>query len=246
LAGWHPSKVSKIEHGTRQPSVEDVKLWACHCGAESRLPDLLTALRAVEGMYVEFRHRERAGLRQLQADGIQLYERTRRFRIYEPGVIPGLFQTPEYAEARLRRIAEVRNVPDDIAEAVKVRMARQQFLNSERRFAVVLEEWALHARVGSSAMMAEQLAHLITVCVRPNVSLGIVPLDADRTMWSSPGFWIFDDARVAVETPTAELTITQTREIEIYARVFRELSGMAAIGQAARTLIMAAIDRLRA
>ncbi len=195
-------------------------------------------------MYVEFRGRVRDGLRQIQAEGFKIYERTRHFRIYEPGVIPGLFQTPEYAEVRLRRIAEVHGVPDDIAEAVRVRMARQRILNSERRFAVVLEEWALHARIGSREMMAAQLAHLVTVCIRHNVSLGIVPMDADRTMWSSPGFWMFDDTQVSVETPTAELAITQPREIKIYAQVYGELSNMAVVGPPARALIMAAIDRL--
>jgi transcriptional regulator with XRE-family HTH domain len=244
-AGWHASKVSKIEHCVRPPSADDVRAWVAHCGAEDQLDDLLAVLRAVDGMYVEFRGRERAGFRQIQAEGLQLYERTRRFRIYEPGVIPGLFQTAEYAEARLRRIAEVRGVPDDIADAVQVRMARQRVLNStERRFAVVLEEWALSARIGSPDLMAAQLAHLMTVCFRHNVSLGVVPMDADRTMWSSPGFWMFDDAQVNVETPTAELTITQPREVQVYARVFAELSSMAVVGAPARSLIVAAIDRL--
>ncbi len=210
-AGWHASKISKLEHATRPASADDVRVWVARCGAEDQLPDLLAALRDVEGMYVEFRARERDGFRHIHQESLPLYERTRHFRIYEPGVIPGLFQTTEYADARLRRIAEVRGVPDDIAEAVRVRMARQQVLNSaERRFAVVLEEWALSARIGPPDMMAAQLAHLMTVCFRPNVSLGVVPLAADRTMWSSPGFWMFDDAQVIVETPTAELTITQS------------------------------------
>jgi transcriptional regulator with XRE-family HTH domain len=243
-AGWHASKVSKIEHSARPPSAEDVRLWAHHCAASDQLPDLLAALRAVEGMYVEFRGRERSGLRQIQAEGMQVYERARNFRIYEPGVIPGLFQTPAYAEARLRRIAEVRGVPDDIAEAVAVRMDRQRILNSERRFAIVLEEWALYARLGSTEMMAGQLAHLVTVCVRQNVSLGIVPMTAERTMWSSPGFWLYDSTQVVLETPTAELRITQPREVQIYVKVFNELSSMAVVGPAARSLIMAAIDRL--
>ena len=136
-------------------------------------------------------------------------------------------------------------MPDDIAEAVRVRMARQRVLNAkERRFAVVLEEWALSARIGTPDMMAAQLAHLMTACFRLNVSLGIVPLNADRTMWQSPGFWMFDDAQVNVETPTAELTITQPREVQMYARVFAELSTMAVVGAPARALIVAAIDRL--
>lgn len=245
LTGWHQSKVSKIEHAAQPPSVQDVRVWAAHCGVEDQLPDLLAVLKSVEGMYVEFRGRERGGLRHIQHEGARLYERTHHFRIYEPGVIPGLFQTPEYAEARLRRIAEVRGVPDDIDEAVRVRMARQRVLNSkERRFAVVLEEWALSARIGTPEMMAAQLAHLMTACFRLNVSLGIVPMNVDRTMWQSPGFWMFDETQVNVETPTAELTITQPREVQMYARVFAELSTMAVVGPPARALIMAAIDRL--
>jgi hypothetical protein len=82
------------------------------------------------------------------------------------------------------------------------------------------------------------------VGLRPNVSLGIVPAGIDRTMWSSPGFWMFDDDEVTIETPTAALTITQPREIQMYARVFAELSAMAVVGAPARALIVAAIDRL--
>jgi hypothetical protein len=59
--------VSKIEHSTRPPSADDVRAWVAHCRAEDQLPDLLAVLRAVEGMYVEFRGRERAGFRHIQA-----------------------------------------------------------------------------------------------------------------------------------------------------------------------------------
>lgn len=56
-----------------------------------------------------------------------------------------------------------------------------------------------------------------------------------------PGFWLFDDERVVLETPTAELTITQPREIAVYARVFAELASMAVYGAAARCLITSAM-----
>jgi hypothetical protein len=84
----------------------------------------------------------------------------------------------------------------------------------------------------------------MTACFRLNVSLGIVPMGAERTMWQSPGFWIFDDTQVSMESPTAELTITQPREVQMYERVFAELSTMAVVGAPARALIVAAIDRL--
>ena len=244
---WHASKVSKIEHAVRPPSREDVTAWAEHCEAADQLPDLLAALQSVEGMYVEFRGRERTGLRRIQLDRVDQYERTRLFRIYEPGVIPGLFQTREYAEARLRRIATFKGLPDDVSEAVGVRMSRQSVLDSkERRFSVVIEEASLFSRIGSVEMMAAQLVHLMASGLRSNVSLGIVPAGIDRSMWSSPGFWMFDDQEVAIETPTAALTITQPREVQMYARVFAALSSMAVVGSPARTLITAAIDRLGA
>ena len=108
----------------------------------------------------------------------------------------------------------------------------------------MIEEAALHTRVGSVEMMAGQLGHLINIAALPNVSLGIIPPDIDRTMWSSPGFWIFDEERVLVETPTAEMTVTQPREVAVYARTFAELASMAVYGSAARAVIMAAIEAL--
>nr|WP_308299827.1 Scr1 family TA system antitoxin-like transcriptional regulator [Streptomyces sp. CJ_13] len=40
----------------------------------------------------------------MQEAALPRYERTRHFRIYEPGVIPGLLQTPAYAKALMGRI----------------------------------------------------------------------------------------------------------------------------------------------
>src|SRR5450432_172807 len=43
LAGWHFTKVSKIEHGRSMPSNADIELWCFHCGAESQIADLTAA-----------------------------------------------------------------------------------------------------------------------------------------------------------------------------------------------------------
>ncbi|NJC81543.1 helix-turn-helix domain-containing protein [Planosporangium mesophilum] len=247
LMGRHPSKVSRIEHGVTPPSAADIRAWCGHCGATDQVDDMVASLRAVEGMYVELRRLTRTGMRHHQKSRVPLYERTRLFRIYEPGAIPGLFQTPNYARTLLGRIMAFNGIPDDREEAVAARMDRQRVVHSgEHRFAVILEEWALRCRIGSAEMMAGQLGHLINVASFPSVSLGIIPANIDRTMWSSPGFWIFDEDRVEIETPSAELTITQPREIAVYARTFAELSSMAVYGAAARSLITAAINDLGA
>jgi transcriptional regulator with XRE-family HTH domain len=241
----HPSKISRIEHGKAMPSAADIQTWCAFCHAEDQAPDLIASLQSLESAYVEWRRLERTGMRRLQESYLPLYERTWLFRIYEPGVIPGLFQTPAYATARMSRIAEFSEVTNDVEQAVTARMNRQRVLYSgNHRFAVVLEEWALRCRIGAAEMMAGQLGHLISMGSLPSVSLGIIPMNIDRAMWSSPGFWIFDDERVLLETPTAELTVTQPREISIYARTFTELNSLAVVGSAARSLITAAINAL--
>jgi transcriptional regulator with XRE-family HTH domain len=241
-ADWHFSKVSKIEHARQPPSVNDIRAWCKHCDANEQIPDLVASLNAVEGMWVEWQRLERTGMRRQQESYMALYQRTRQFRIYAPGVVPGLFQTAHYAAARMARIIEFGGIPNDLDEAVAARMDRQRVLHSgAHTFAVVLEVAALHARIGSVEMMVEQLRYLVNVAASARVSLGVIPPDVGRTMWWNPEFWIFDEERVLVETPTAELTITQPREVTIYARTFAELASMAVYGPAARALIVAAI-----
>ncbi|WP_308295988.1 DUF5753 domain-containing protein [Streptomyces sp. ISL-96] len=207
--------------------------------------DLIAAVRGVEGMYVEWRRQTRSGLRHVQQAGVPLYERTRHFRIYEPGVVPGLLQTPAYAHALMGAIVAFQQIPDDTEAAVAARMARQRVLHhGTRTFAMLLEESAVRARVADDAVMAGQLGHLLQAASLPRVSLGIIPASATRTMWPVEGFWIFDEERVLVELVTAEVTVTQPREIGLYMRTFASLAELAVYGSSARSLITTAIDDL--
>jgi transcriptional regulator with XRE-family HTH domain len=54
LAGWHSSKVSKIEYGKQVPSEDDIRVWCRHAGANSQIVDLVATVRNVEEMYVEW------------------------------------------------------------------------------------------------------------------------------------------------------------------------------------------------
>ncbi|GGS74056.1 hypothetical protein GCM10010156_36250 [Planobispora rosea] len=55
---------------------------------------------------------------------------------------------------------------------------------------------------------------------------------------------MFDDAEVTVELVSGHLTITQPREIAMYAAAFAGLADLAVYGEAARVLITAAIAAL--
>jgi hypothetical protein len=109
---------------------------------------------------------------------------------------------------------------------------------------VVLEEQALRTWFGSADTQAGQLDRLLAVMSLPNVSVGIIPLMRERTAVPWAGFWIFDDALVALETPTASVEVTRPQEIELYARMFEHLQFSALYSRAARTLVTTAMDEL--
>ena len=57
LAGWHSSKISKIEYGKQTPSEDDIRIWCELADAGDQIPDLIAAVRHIESMYVEWRQR---------------------------------------------------------------------------------------------------------------------------------------------------------------------------------------------
>ncbi|MEU1629755.1 helix-turn-helix transcriptional regulator [Streptomyces sp. NPDC020096] len=243
--GWHPSKSSRIENARTPPSADDIRAWCHACGAEGQTADLIACLRAVEGMFIEWQRMERAGLRQAQEARLPLYQRTRRFRSYSSWLVPGLIQTRAYTTAALRAIQQRRGLVDDVDDAVAARMERQRLLfEGDRRFALLIEESVLRSGIGGKEVMAGQLGHLITIGSLPNVSLGVVPMRPDRSRWPVEGFWIYDAAQVNVELVSGYLTITQPREIAMYAETFGELAKLAVYGSRARSLVTAAVNAL--
>lgn len=123
-AGWHESKCSRLQSGRTPPSDADIRTWTAICGVPEQAADLIATARGVEGMYVEWRRQNRAGLRQAQQAAVPLYERTKHFRVYEPGVIPGLLQTSAYASALMGSIIAFQHIPDDTDEAVAASIDR--------------------------------------------------------------------------------------------------------------------------
>ncbi|WP_433532170.1 helix-turn-helix domain-containing protein [Micromonospora sp. CA-263727] len=246
LTGQHFTRVSKIEHGVQPPTDNDIRAWCRACNAEDQIPDLTATLRAVESAYLEFRRQSRAGMKRvLGAHTLALYEQTSVFRIYEHNAIPGLFQTADYTAAMLSFWIDFLETPNDLDEAVAVRMERQRVLYQRgKRFVVVLEEQALRTWFGDAATQAGQLDRLLAVMSLPNVSVGIIPLMTERPAVASTGFWIFDNLLVALETPTASIEVTRPHEIELYARMFDRLQVSAVYGPEARALIGRTIDHL--
>ncbi|MFJ3158846.1 helix-turn-helix domain-containing protein [Streptomyces changanensis] len=243
--GWSRSKSSRIMNARTPPSADDIRAWCQACGAEDQAEGLIASLRTAEGMWVEWRRMERAGLKRAQEARLPMYQRTRRFRSYSSWLVPGMMQTQPYTTAALRAIQRRRGLVDDVADAVAARMERQRVLyEGDRRFAFLVEESVLRAGVGGPEVMFGQLGHLVSIASLPHVSLGVVPMRPDRERWPAEGFWIYDAAQVNVELISGYLTITQPSEVAMYAETFAELAALAVYGAAARALITSMLDVL--
>lgn len=247
VCGWHFTKISKIEHGKQAPSEQDIREWCAACRADNQISDLIASVREIESMYIEWRRHMRAGLKRSQAASVPLYERSRLVRGYETTVIPGLFNTVEYAAAILRFWDDFLGLSSDIDEAVATRIDRQQILyTGTRRFVFVLEEQTLWTRVGGADVMAGQLDRLLTVMSLPRVSIGVIPAGGQRHSLAQGSFWIFDDDRVQTEGVSAGLDITQPREVELHVKAFELLQRSAVYGKGVRELVhraLAALER---
>ncbi|MER7552391.1 helix-turn-helix transcriptional regulator [Streptomyces anulatus] len=242
---WSRSNSSRIMNARTPPSADDIRAWCTACGADGQTEDLIAVLRTAEGMWVEWRRMERAGLRQAQQARLPLYQRTRRFRSYSSWLVPGMIQTQPYTTAVLRAIQRRRGLVDDVSAAVAARLERQQVLHEgDRRFAFLVEESVLRAGTGGAEVMSGQLGHLISIASLPQVSLGVVPMTPDRERWPAEGFWIYDAGQVNVELISGYLTITQPSEVTMYAEAFAELAALAVYGTSARALIASARDAL--
>lgn len=245
LTGWVPSKVSKIEYGKQTPTDTDIEVWCRHCQAQRQIPDLIATLRNVEAAYMEWRRITGTGIKLRQQQSAPLEAETRLMRWYEPVLVPGLLQTPDYTNALMQKLVTFYDIPDDIEEAVAVRMERQQGLyRGNHRFHFIIAEQALQTVIGDSGIMMGQLDRLLIAMSLPRVVVGIIP---NRTAYEVPttNFTMFDQRLVKVETVAAELNITQPREIALYDKTFQALNQQALYGANARALMVAELDRLR-
>jgi transcriptional regulator with XRE-family HTH domain len=104
----------------------------------------------------------------------------RLIKTFQHSLIPGLFQTRAYAEAITETYPET--TAEVAKERVDGRMDRQAILFREDppppRVHAILDEQVLHRNVGGSAVMAEQMEHLIDLAMMPRISIQVIPSDS--------------------------------------------------------------------
>lgn len=78
--------------------------------------------------------------------------------------------------------------------------------------------------------MRGQLDRLLATVSLPRLDLGRIPMRSLYHIWPGNAFIMFDDRMVMVETYSAELTVTQPRELGLYAKAFALLHRSAVDG----------------
>jgi transcriptional regulator with XRE-family HTH domain len=235
---WPASKVSKLENGKQTPTDDDIRAWVGATEAEQHLDSLLVALHTLELQHAEWTRLLKAGMTSHQGSLAQQDEKTKLYRGFENTFIPGLIQTPDYARARFADAIVMHRVPNDINEAVKARMQRQEMLwRQDKRFHLVLTEAALRYRLVSTEVMLAQLDRLMAMSSMRNVRLGVIGFKTRYAADPRHGFWLLDSELVRVETYSAELNLRQPEEIELYTGIFEQLAAVASYGGAARAII---------
>jgi transcriptional regulator with XRE-family HTH domain len=150
-------------------------------------------------------------------------------------IVPGLFQTPEYARAV---IAETRPTldADEVERRVAARIARQQAVlhrDSGPDIHVVLDEAGLHRQVGGERVMLQQLAGLAKVSAQPGITLQVLPFTAGASAALEGDFVILafpdpEDPPVAyAEGLFGDLYLESKEELDRYSLAWTHLLGKA-------------------
>jgi transcriptional regulator with XRE-family HTH domain len=243
VTGWAESKVSRLENGKQNASEDDIRTWCIKTNRSEQIEDLIATVRHIDELWLEWRRQLATGAEKRQKQAIPVYSRTKVFRIWHPTLVWGTLQTSEYAAETFKQVRDYYEIPDDTEAATAKRLERQQYLyQGDRIFNVLLAEQALYTNFAGPEVMKGQLDRLLAVMGLARLSLGIIPRSAPTHIWPGNSFSMFDNKLVLVETYSAEFSVTQPREIELYAKAFSLLKQSAVYGTAVRDLIFTAIQ----
>jgi transcriptional regulator with XRE-family HTH domain len=244
---WSPSKISRYERartGLRPREVERLLDYYEVTGPRRVLLLGLAEDAAQKGWWEEFT----VSLSEDYKQFIGLEHEATAMAIWHVDVVTGLLQTEEYARHIIGSYSRVEPVaPGMIGRLVRVRMRRQQVLDRDGlQLSVVLDESVLKRRIGDEAVMYDQLQRLVKEADRPNLTLQVLPLDAQHSVFGESfvifGFGQDADAMlqdvVSTEHLRSGFTLEGERDTYLHRIAFQMLVDAALDPVASRKLIL--------
>ncbi|MGY0059231.1 helix-turn-helix domain-containing protein [Streptomyces sp. LZ34] len=226
------SKISRLENGRRSISQRDVRdLCRTYKVEDKALVDSLMQMAKEsrqQGWWNAFGDVPYSVYIGFETDAASL-------RVYEPQVLPGLLQTPEYAESVISG-ALPEAPPEQIAQRVQVRLRRQERITDPAtplRLWAVVDEAAMRRVVGSPKVMSDQLDYLVRMSHEPHVTVQALPFGMGSHPGMSGQFTILefsdesDTSVVYLEGVTSDLYLEKHTDVQSYSMMYEHLRAQA-------------------
>lgn len=218
--------ISRLENGHVAPDLEAImRILKLLSIGNPRWDQIMTIARDAQARGWWEKSARSMGRRQalyanLEAGACTIHE-------YQMTFIPGLLQTPEFTEARVRADQAIAATDFDPTHAVQARAARQRMLERPGgpTYDVIIDEMAVRRHTVPADVVCGQVNHLVDLGHhRDNITIRILPLTADIRDHAVPrsAFSIYhypdpaDPVVVAVDTITSDLVLTAADEVGRY------------------------------
>lgn len=246
--GCSESKISRMETGERGLYADDVAavLGFLRVSGQAR-QELLALVRAGEERNW---HEIGYQLPSMMKDLIRLEDEASVIRGYEPMLVPGLAQAPDYARALMRALSD-RRTELEIDSMVAARMRRQLVLSrvDPPQVDLMMEEMVLRRTMGDPVTMYGQLQHLLAIAARRNVIVRVLPFDAVSSVATQGSLKILDfpdQPTLCYEESRTTCAFLEDEEYIATAKVvWKTMSAAALSEEDSRQLIADLADRMR-
>ncbi|PNG21411.1 helix-turn-helix domain-containing protein [Streptomyces cahuitamycinicus] len=177
--GFSAAKLSRIESGKgrRPPTESDVRALLELYGTDDYEVSVLLKLLQRAGEPGWWQRYDKRLMPEWFDRLVGLQEAAATIRTFEIQYVPGLLQTAAYTQAVVER--GLPNAPaSEVERRVELRKRRARLLSraDAPQLWAIIDESVLLRVLGSTDVMREQLAHLVEMAERSNVTLQIVPL----------------------------------------------------------------------
>ncbi|WP_181143712.1 helix-turn-helix domain-containing protein [Streptomyces cinnamoneus] len=234
--------VSFIERGGQWPTEAQLSTLLDLYGVDDATRALVEALYQAAQETVEVWWSQYPDLPKDLVKLIELEDVAEKIWIYGGGTLPGLLQIPEYIAA-LFRFESLEYGGAQIGMLAEVRRLRSGVLTRHRPLILdtLLAEGVLWENTGGRDVMRRQLEHLLTMARRPNVTIRIIPREAEVAASATPPFTLFDfhsDPSMRQADLAGGMAFTEDVKTVRYARrLYEYLAGFAATPEDSMQLI---------
>lgn len=247
VVGMSVSKIGRVEKAESSIYFDDLeKLLDFYRVSASRRVDVLDLARHVE---------ERGWLRihrgakfpedwktwaDFEAEASAIFN-------YQPLMIPGLLQTPEYARAIIQAtgldLSEV-----EVDELVSSRIARQGLLsrtNPVKLHAIIGESVLTHPFSNTEALV-RQLRHLLDASAQPHITIQVLPINIVLHPGLNGSFIVLEydekPSLVWLENKISSLFLDEDDQIRVYTKTWTMLQKLACDAEESVQLISAIVN----